>query len=358
MKVKHIFISIFALFLGFNGFSQSKSATNSFLKKELDSLELIYDISQAQFQNLKLRHAFIQPRIDSCYKVILKKYGTVTSLKHQIQDKKREIDNLGFDSDNIISNTTLSTYFQLLPTTEFDKELARIKDTTQFRILAPLPDISPEKLKNQNKILMSRIEELKGANDWNGKQLKELYRINILMETYHAKAFADMRVINKVEFRYVKRLILMDEKIAELETNPIKKSQLATNETQVGSNEPFGFSDSDPSSTHVLANSIPASFEETAAEFPGGFTAMMDYFRNFTISDSSKALAGEKSICIECVISETGKPVACRLTKQIVECPECNAIGLKLIENLPNWKPENHNGMNVPTFFTKVISFN
>lgn len=352
-----VLIFFLSLFLTTNLLSQSKAEVNARLKTDLQQSTKTFDSIVSVFTEIKTRNMILRRNIDSCYQVILAQYGPVTRMKHRIQEVKNEVNRLGYDSESIASYTTINTYFSNLPTRNYEIELDELQDTGVLQKVMLLESIANTKMKTQNVILSSKISEYENVNQQNTASLFVLMNLNTRLEVMNANAFGDVRIMNKVEVRYNQRYQLLVEKLEELKIEGPKKVNVSSSdvkEANVGfSDEEFQFEMSEPD----MKNS-PMVYDESAAEFPGGYSELYQYFKNFQVSDSAKTIAKDQILYVECVISETGKPVACRVTRPIPDCEECNAIALKLISEMPDWKPENHNGKNVSSVFYRTLFFN
>lgn len=94
---------------------------------------------------------------------------------------------------------------------------------------------------------------------------------------------------------------------------------------------------------------------EEQAEFPGGTAAMMKYIqKNRQIPNTQWG----GSVYIKFTIHEDGTIHDVNITKGgSPECPECEEEAIRLVTNMPAWKPARMNGRAVKCYFTLSVSF-
>lgn len=93
---------------------------------------------------------------------------------------------------------------------------------------------------------------------------------------------------------------------------------------------------------------------EVPPEFPGGEDALLNYLvRNYKISKAASKGGKGGRVYVEFVISETGKVEDVKVKRGV--SPECDQEAIRVIQNMPNWKPGMQNGKPVKVLFNLPI---
>ncbi len=126
-------------------------------------------------------------------------------------------------------------------------------------------------------------------------------------------------------------------------------------------------------STGLLAQNDPASRGESAAdsgaskpevfsmveempEFPGGEEAMLQYIAdNLKYPGRARRQKVEGRVVIRFVIDEEGNVTNVEAVKSLH--PDCDKAALKVVKNMPRWKPGRQKGKPVRVFYMLPIRF-
>ncbi len=95
---------------------------------------------------------------------------------------------------------------------------------------------------------------------------------------------------------------------------------------------------------------------EQMAEFPGGTEGIREWLsKNITYPETAKANGLEGKVYISLVINSKGKVVFPKVVRGL--SPELDAEALKLVTQMPEWKPAIQNGVPVSVSYTIPIKF-
>ena len=97
---------------------------------------------------------------------------------------------------------------------------------------------------------------------------------------------------------------------------------------------------------------------ETAAEFPGGVAALMQFItKNVIIPSAVKQKQVSGKVFLKFVVVEDGTVHDINILKGVPNCPECDEEATRLVAIMPKWKPASMDGKNVKCYFNLPISF-
>ena len=102
----------------------------------------------------------------------------------------------------------------------------------------------------------------------------------------------------------------------------------------------------------------PVDIAEINAQFPGGYTAMMDYFKKnliYPIDEKNKGIQGK--VIVRFVINKIGEVENCEIVKSIPYSKGLETEAIRLIQNMPKWKPAMNNGHLFSQYCTLPIDF-
>ncbi len=100
------------------------------------------------------------------------------------------------------------------------------------------------------------------------------------------------------------------------------------------------------------------SIVEKMPEFPGGPMEMMKYIqKSIQYPQSAKEDGLTGKIFLRFVVSAEGSIANVQILKGIKKCQACNKEAVRVIRNMPKWKPGTQNGKPVPVFFNLPINF-
>ncbi len=116
--------------------------------------------------------------------------------------------------------------------------------------------------------------------------------------------------------------------------------------------KPVSYSES-PSKEPVIY-----SVTDEIPEFIGGREAMNKYLsENLVYPESAKKKRIEGKVYLKFVVSETGNVSNVKVQKGIADCQECDAEAVRVVNNMPDWKPAKTNGKPVNSWYNLPVSF-
>lgn len=105
-----------------------------------------------------------------------------------------------------------------------------------------------------------------------------------------------------------------------------------------------------PVNTSTNAKPVYRGAPDVLAEYPGGKSEFLKYLReNFDCDRARVPKEKLQRAVVEFEITETGKGQNFRLKESISQ--ECDAAFIKLLEDMPLWKPATKDGIAVPMHF-------
>ena len=134
-------------------------------------------------------------------------------------------------------------------------------------------------------------------------------------------------------------------------------------DTQVGVKDQEGDKDIVAPPTEDKGPTEPAAPEiftivEEAAEFPGGFAAMMKYIQQ---NMQYPAMAREAGISGKChlkfVVNENGDISNVEILKGVPGCQDCDKEAIRVVKSMPKWKAAKMTGRAVKCYFNLPFSF-
>ena len=94
------------------------------------------------------------------------------------------------------------------------------------------------------------------------------------------------------------------------------------------------------------------------AEYPGGITAMRKYLsENLVYPEAVKKGKVRGKVYLKFVVSKEGDISNIQIFRGIEGCSECDAEALRVVQNMPKWKPGRIKGEAVNSTFNLPISF-
>lgn len=94
------------------------------------------------------------------------------------------------------------------------------------------------------------------------------------------------------------------------------------------------------------------------AYFPDGVSALMKYLsKNIKYPKKAVKKKLEGKCYIQFVVTDTGAICCVKVKKGVPDCPECDAEAVRVIREMPHWKPGKVNGKNVNSLFSLPVSF-
>jgi TonB family protein len=99
-------------------------------------------------------------------------------------------------------------------------------------------------------------------------------------------------------------------------------------------------------------------FSVEDAEYPGGYSAMMKYIQDHLYYPPSAIELGiQGKVTLKFVVEKNGQVSNVSVVRGIPGCADCDKEAVKVVSNMPNWKPAKTNGINVRQWNTLPISF-
>jgi protein TonB len=101
----------------------------------------------------------------------------------------------------------------------------------------------------------------------------------------------------------------------------------------------------------------PVEFPTINAMFPGGETARQHFIiKNISFSDDIMESDGGKCY-LRFVVNENGEISFVKITRGVPDCPSCDREAMRVVKNMPNWKPAEMDGEKVASYFDMTINF-
>ncbi len=95
---------------------------------------------------------------------------------------------------------------------------------------------------------------------------------------------------------------------------------------------------------------------EQMPEFPGGQEGLFDYLRtNMKYPEGAKARGEEGKVIVRFVVNKQGEVIDAKIIKSISE--ELDNEALRVVNNMPNWKPATQDGVPVLISFNLPLNF-
>ncbi len=102
----------------------------------------------------------------------------------------------------------------------------------------------------------------------------------------------------------------------------------------------------------------PVIFANEEPEFPGGYKAMMEYLKNnliYPIEEKDNGIQGR--VFVRFMVNSTGELKNCFIARGVPDGKGLEMEAIRLIENMPKWKPGKNNGRPISTFIVIPINF-
>lgn len=100
------------------------------------------------------------------------------------------------------------------------------------------------------------------------------------------------------------------------------------------------------------------TFVDREAAFKGGQKAMAAYFQKNIVYPQAAIQSNTEGKCyLRFVISKRGTVSKVIVDRGVKNCPECDREAVRVIKNMPKWKPSKENGQKVSSYFTIPINF-
>jgi protein TonB len=99
-------------------------------------------------------------------------------------------------------------------------------------------------------------------------------------------------------------------------------------------------------------------YVEESAEFPGGVNAMRKFLaENIVYPQTARDLGLEGKCFLTFVVSSSGNISNVTIQRGVPDCPECDKEAVRVIKNMPKWKPGKNGGKAVNSTFNLPVTF-
>jgi periplasmic protein TonB len=99
-------------------------------------------------------------------------------------------------------------------------------------------------------------------------------------------------------------------------------------------------------------------YVEEDAEFPGGMGEMRKYLaENIVYPQTAKELDIQGKCYLTFVVSSQGNISNVTVVRGVPDCPECDKEAVRVIRNMPKWKPGKNGGKAVNCHFNLPVTF-
>lgn len=90
--------------------------------------------------------------------------------------------------------------------------------------------------------------------------------------------------------------------------------------------------------------------DEVEPEFPGGYDKLYEYiskeiqYPEFEKSMPAQLYQGKNKLIVKFIVEKDGSVSHVQIDKSSYPCPLCEKEAIRVIQQMPKWKPANHNG--------------
>lgn len=97
---------------------------------------------------------------------------------------------------------------------------------------------------------------------------------------------------------------------------------------------------------------------DVSAEYAGGTSSMMNYLStNITYPQRAVQSDIQGRVFVKFIVSKKGKVTNVSILKGIENCQECNEEAMRVVREMPDFKPAQVNGKNVNSYYILPITF-
>lgn len=126
-------------------------------------------------------------------------------------------------------------------------------------------------------------------------------------------------------------------------------------------------------STSIAKDSLAADslvydiVDDVEPEFPGGYDKLYEYiskeiqYPEFEKSMPAQLYQGKNKLIVKFIVEKDGSVSQVQIDKSSYPCPLCDKEAIRVIQQMPKWKPANNNGklercwVRVPIIFDLVL---
>lgn len=99
-------------------------------------------------------------------------------------------------------------------------------------------------------------------------------------------------------------------------------------------------------------------YVEENAEFPGGMGALKKYLaENIKYPQTAQELGIGGRCYLQFVVSAKGNISNVEVKRGVPDCPECDKEAVRVVRNMPDWKPAKNGGKAVNCYFNLPVTF-
>lgn len=359
------------------------------LEKINDSLNDVFFVNKQALIDLRKYIATLDGELDQ-------KRIEVRELRDKIGVIKGEMTETGDNPDQFVSENELGVITSLVTQTVYQNEAEKVVDTLEYVSVEALPDISRKKMKIRNEMIRVKIDEYKRANSQMALIILRQKEISLKLSRLKTSAKDQLDVASKMKQKLEEKHSFLIEKQTELddaryeehvrmlieEANKASKKKKTKKTTKVKFIPPV-IQDEDEQPDEALmdiysndnvADDVTKDGAEISEyekqedtivyvadqmpEFPTGMESFQKYIEdNLKYPGSAKEDGIQGKVYLKFVVASNGAIVNIQLLRGIAGCKECDMEAVRLISQMPKWKPAKKNGKPIACYFTTPVSF-
>lgn len=155
--------------------------------------------------------------------------------------------------------------------------------------------------------------------------------------------------------------VVTDDATEKTEVAIVDETTKASTETQEGEGDGLGALPVEKEKEVVVEtkedNTVHLYVEESA-EFPGGMGALKQYLAdNIKYPQTALELGVEGKCYLQFVVSASGNISNVEVKRGVPDCPECDKEAVRVVKNMPHWKPGKNGGKAVHSVFNLPVTF-
>lgn len=401
MKVKSIlskrFFVLALLLLPFAVAAQSKKALNQQLKNELTRQVAVHDSMQTTLLAKQKQLNTLREDVREDARFCTKFRNMEMGLRKVLFRNHGLLKELDFDANTVCNLNEVGKSTMPKMTNTYDKNSDLQKKTFALSALDSMPDLTNVKLKAQNELLKQKVAQYDSVNKLNGAVLNEMQgtidQITKIREDYAAyfksyqefnndlamksdslattffevrkQRIAERKAEQEKEWQQEKKeierklkqnpraLVFIPPMIVERQSgyDDLGEPAFITEEERVAVRDPKPLYESKPEKP-VYA------YTQEPADFPGGMVALKKYLtENMRYPKTAEERGIQGKVFLKFKVMDTGKIQDVKVAKGIPDCPECDQEAIRLVENMPLWKPGKQNGKVISMYYNLPITF-
>lgn len=383
-------------------FAQSKKTINKRLSLDLKEVKAMNDSIIKEYASVIKSQIAVESIISPINNQLTRKREDIEILQARIHTVKGEMFNSGYNPNQFVSENELENLYAQAGTLNYEEEYYKLVSSPLIIVVEDPADVSKEKIKVQNQLLLVKINEYAKAIENNKialfhqqKMLEEMERLKTLAgNQLNICTQASIDLDEKYQILVTKQDELRQkeeeerrERLAE-ETKNAKKNKKAKIkyippviveeepplvyekidytifDTQtVSGDSDWTWDNADvapppPPAPSYSENSEIYEIVEEIPEFPGGWEAMKKFLTdNLRYPPIAKEQGVEGKVYMKFVVTNTGEVSNVNVVRGLAGCPECDAEAKRVIKMMPKWKPGMNKGKAVSCYFSLPIVF-